>query len=103
MQKMYDVGHKMSEDMAMPTKENKNKKHYPSLHLSDEEFPALKGKDVGDKLSVMMDCVIAGYDMNQSQGQKKKVDYRLEIHRMGEEGEIKMYRALEKATEGKEG
>lgn len=99
---MYDVGHKMAEGIPAAFKENKNKKYYPSLHLSDEEFPVLKGKEVGDKLSIMVDCVIAGCDMNQSQGQKKKVNYRLEIHKMGEEGEMRMSRALEKATEEKE-
>lgn len=93
---MHNVGHKISEDMAIPAKEDKNKKIYPTLNISDKEFTGLKGKEVGDNMNILIECKICGMDMYHDENSKdKKTNYRLEIHKMGEEGEMKMSKAME--------
>jgi len=99
--KMYDVGHKMSMDMSVSSKESKNKKSYPTLYLSDKELPILKGKDVKDKINLIIECEIVGLNMRKNNNDKedKGTSYDLEIKRAGEESETKMSQAIEKATE----
>lgn len=92
--KIYDVGHK-PEEMATPTKSEKPKKYYPSINLSDKELPCLKGSKVGDKMSLLILCEITGTHKRNND----PIDYTLEIKKMGEEGEMKMSKAMEKAMD----
>ena len=90
--KLYDVGHK-SEEMAVPSKSTKSKKYYPSINLSDKELPCLKGVKVGDKLSLLMLCEITGTHKRNND----PTDYTIDIKKMGEEGEMKMSKAMKEA------
>ena len=91
--KMYDVG-KKSEPMEVG-KPEKNKKHYPSMYLTDKALPCLKGMKVGDKLSLMIMTEITG----TSKRDNNPTEYTLEVHKAGEESEMRMSKAMEEATE----
>lgn len=93
---MYDVGHKMSEEMAMQPK--KNEKHYQDLSFTDKELPCLKGAKSGDKLSLLSLCEVDSVEDKKGEPSR----YRLKVLKMGEESEMKMHKALEKATKEEE-
>ena len=93
MTKIYDVGHKSEPETTVS--QPKNKKFYPSINLSDKELPYLKGSKVGDKMSLLILCEITGTHKRDN----NPIDYTLEIKKMGEEGEMKMSKAMEKAME----
>jgi len=99
--KMYDVGHKMSMEMTVG-KSEKNKKNYPTVYISDKELPILKGKDIGDKINLLIECEIKGVNMHARSKEDKKTNYDLEIKRAGEESETKMSQAIDEATNEKE-
>ena len=98
--KMYDVGTKRSMEMCVG-KSDKNEKSYPTLYISDKELPILKGKDVLDKINLVIECEITGCSMRKSANDKedKGMSYDLKIIRAGEESEMKMSKAMDKATE----
>lgn len=96
--KMYDVGHRVGESVTLP-KCDKKTKSYPSLFINTKEFPSLKGKEIGEKLIILMECEIMSLDIRQNENEEKREEYRLEIKKMGEESKMKMEKALEKALE----
>lgn len=98
---MIDVGEMMEgRDCAMPMKEMKDEKHYPSLHLSTKQMPDLKGKEPGDKGIMQIEYEIKGYSMHSTMDKKDEGSFDIEIRKIGMSDEKVKSVKEEKAMEG---
>lgn len=55
--------------------------HYPSLYISSDKLPALKGLDVGDKVKILGEAEVSGISTIDEDG--KKASYTLNILKLG--------------------
>lgn len=73
--KMHDLGERMN-SMA-ETAPKAPKKYYPSLRLTAEQFPPLKGKQVGDLCRLEITARVTGMDQHN----ENPASYTLEIRK----------------------
>jgi hypothetical protein len=55
----------------------------PDLRLDVQQLPDLKGKNVGDKVTLVAQGNIIGHDMHESGKSKPRNNYEIEIDRIG--------------------
>jgi len=85
--KMVDVGEPIRKgvDCCMPTvSPSTSTKYYPTLFLSAEQFPYLKGKDVGTTCKLVLEGKIRSHSLNEHIKGNKKESFDLEINKLGE-------------------
>jgi len=89
---MKDLGYTYDTAESMPTKSNKNEKHYPTIRLEKSLPEGLMSKDVGDEIEVKVLCRIASKSINESGGKKMQC-VTLDCLKMG----------IDKTTKSKKG
>jgi len=80
--KMYEVGKKMGEEMAIE-KPSKNEMYYPHLDLNSEQLPEIKDWKVGQKYTLVVEVKATRKSMNEREGNEAKEDMCFEIHKIG--------------------
>ena len=93
VKKIHDIGMNYDEKYECEPMDKK-KKIYPEIRLTEEMCPFLEGAEVGEKLSLLAICKIT--EIKEEEGENER-EYELEIQKLGEEGEMKMTKAVEKA------
>lgn len=93
--KMYDTGKKPGPIETVKADENTIK---PTLYLENEQLPDLKGKEVGDKITLIAEGKITSHSMNDDTD-KKRETYNIKIDKIGLN---KITKALLSSKEGKE-
>jgi hypothetical protein len=73
--KLHDLGRSYKE--SMPVMVAKDKKTYPTLHLTTEQFPPLRGKEVGDTCRIEITAKVIGMDQHN----EDPASYSLEIRK----------------------
>lgn len=86
VKELHDMGERHSEYLEPM---HGNKKHYPSIYISTKQLPCIKGCKVGERMSLLILAEVVSAN--------KDGKYTLEIKKMGEEGDTKMTKAVEKA------
>ncbi len=63
----------------------KTETRYPSLFLTIDEAPSLKGKETGDEVTLLIKGKVVSHCINDNINSKdgKREDFSLEIHQMG--------------------
>lgn len=94
--KIHDVGRTHDEMYGMPVSIGKNKKEkcYPSITVTTEQIPFLEDVVVGEKMSLLAICEVKSI---RQEGKNKPMEITLDVKKLGEEGEMKMTKAVEKA------
>ena len=90
IKKLHDLGKK---DYGIPVSEDKEI-HYPNICVDTEMMPILKGVEVGETVSLLAICEVKSI---RKDGKNKPVEIALDIKKLGEEGDMKMSKAVEKA------
>lgn len=92
--KLYDLGRSEKEMYGSPTstKESKNRIVYPSLSITSKQLPCLEEAEIGEKASLLILVEVKGVHKEKNGNR-----YELDVLKMGEEGETKMTKAVEKA------
>lgn len=79
--KLYDAGRKMS-NTGMPVKSSKNEMYYPSLHLDTKQAPDLKGKEVEDIVTLVIQGKIVSHSVDENE-RKSDESFRIDIGKIG--------------------
>lgn len=87
MSKMIDMGYKHPKmgEAAIPEKMDKNKICYPSFSIYDNLPKELFKANVGDTITVKMECKVTRKSLNKD-GSKERRDMGFDILKMGIEG-----------------
>ena len=80
--KTAGVKRKKSEDVVCGSGYHKNVM-YPSLYLNTKNTPDLAGKDVEDKVVLVIEAKIVSHSLNEDSKSDKRESYDLEIKRIG--------------------
>ena len=72
-----DLGESFNESIGMPTKTEKNKKHYPTLHISNKDLP-IDENDVGKEMIAVVKVKIKRVSTRKDESKKTK-DHVLEV------------------------
>lgn len=78
MPKMRDLGHRYdSTGEVMPIEEKEV--YYPSETFTEEQLPALAGKNAGDEVTLTIRAKVKSVETIDREGKKEKTEYRLEF------------------------
>ena len=93
VKKLHDLGRSEKEMYGSPTLVGKGKRIiYPSLSITTKQLPCLENADIGEKASLLILVEVKGVHKEKNGNR-----YELDVLKMGEEGETKMTKAVEKA------
>ena len=87
MDKMNDMGEEREEiQEAVPEGHTKKEKYYPTMSVSSEQMPEMKGKKFGDKVSFHIMGEVTG--VHEDYHNKEEVSYEIEIKQCGMMGKM---------------
>ena len=79
--KMHDMGlMRKKPDISVATDETREK-HYPSISLNEEQMPMLEGKDIGEKIDMMITFVVKGKREPYEWSDSKTNEYDLKMEK----------------------
>ena len=87
---MHDLGYVRPEASVAAPEQNGKTKVYPTASLNDKMCPFLKGKNIGDKMTIMMEMHITGIREAEGWDDEKDANYfTMEMQKAGMMGEEK--------------
>jgi len=91
IKKIHDLGKKGWGEVSPMSNDEK---HYPNICVDTKLCPFLEDVEVGEKLSLLAICEVKSI---RKDGENKPMEITLDVKKLGEEGEMKMTKAVEKA------
>ena len=91
IKKIHSIGRKGYGEISPM---NKNEIHYPDICVTTEQVPFLDEVEVGERMSLLAICEVKSI---RQEGKGKPKEISLMVKMLGEEGDMKMTKAVEKA------